>query len=188
MRAAAQKLVFLTRTALVRASLDGTIDWQLPTELETFQIANAADRTVAQRLSSKTVVHYAGTTQVSETTLEGPVWRLAMAPGGVWSAAATANRLYIFNAGVLKTQSALPTAYLTSLSIADSGEALIGGQSGDNQGHTAMISNTGFVLWQGTTGVQDTQAYRPEVSAASQNRFYVRQRDAITAYDVRRTP
>jgi hypothetical protein len=111
-----------------------------------------------------------------------------MAPGGVWSAAATANTVSVFNSGTLRAQAALPTVYLTSLAITDTGDVLVGGQTADNQGQALLISNSGFILWQGTTGVQDAQAYRPEVSAASNSRFYVRQRDAITAYDVTRTP
>lgn len=188
MRAAAQDVVFLTRSNLVRASYAGSIDWQIPGQFETFQSAKSADRTIVQRLSSQSIVHYAGTNQVSETTLDGPVWRLAMAPGGAWSAAATANKVYVFNAGMLKAQAPLPTAYLTSLAISDTGDVLVGGQTADNQGRALLISSSGFILWQGETGMQDTQAFRPEVSAASNSRFYVRQRDAITAYDVTRTP
>ncbi|MEM7156038.1 MAG: calcium-binding protein [Myxococcota bacterium] len=155
-------VLFTDDTHLRKFDLDGVEQWATPASLRTFAATTSGPTRVVgiERETGTTLHHYEESTLVGTSQVPGGVWNLAMAPGGHYSAANTADALYVFHDGQTHATRGLPLAYGKALSINDLGEVLVSGNDDDGFGQVLLIGPAGNILWQQSLAV-DRSAWRP---------------------------
>jgi len=180
------RLVYTLPSGLVARSFDGAVLWS--SGIGVHKLETDGDRSiVVPRWVEGRVVHLTGAAETASSPVDGVVWNLAMAPGGVFSAATTQTELYVFRDGEPTARVPLPVAYASSLDVSDRGEVLVGGQGRQGEGLVLLYHWQGNLLWQEPAGT-DRAGWRPAVRfAPSGDRFLVVERRGLTAYDILRS-
>jgi hypothetical protein len=180
------RIVYTLPDQLVARGLGGEALWSARMRVHKFE--TSGERAIlVPRYTSGQVVHLDRGKPLSETSVDGVVWDLAIAREGRFSAATTRTHLYLFQDGQRVVTVRLPVSYANSLDLSDRGEALVGGQDPDGQALLFLYAPDGTLLWRGEGG-RDRNGYRPAVRfAPGGDRFLVLERQGLTAYDILRS-
>jgi hypothetical protein len=177
-------LFWSTRHAIVKSTLAGTTVWTSQVPAHRFEVDDPGRYLIVNQDGDTRVVDiYDGTARLGTSTFDAPVWNIAIAPGGAFSAANSKTVARLFNNGRLAASMQLGEVFPVSLDVSDQGYVLVGTQ--DRRRKVTVVTlymATGAVAWNKTLG-DDDNAYRPDVHFAPNGRgFFVRDRAGLSFY------
>lgn len=177
-------LFWATRDTLVKSTFDGGLVWKGEIPANRFEVDDPGRYLIVNRDGDTRVVDvYDGTKRLGTSTFEAPVWNIAIAPNGSFSAANSKTTARLFNGGKLAASFQLGEVFPVSLDVSDEGYVLVGTQ--DRKKKVAVVTlytAAGAVAWSKPLG-EDDNAYRPDVRFAPNGRgFFVRDRAGVSFY------
>jgi hypothetical protein len=185
-RLTATDLYYSTGTKLFRMSQTGTQVWHVNAALMSFEVSQGT-RLIAELRDERSVQHFVNGVAQPVVALGSPVYRIAIAPGGAYSAAAIKQGVQLFQNGSPTVAINLPVNGITSLAVSNRGETLIGAVSDGDARRALLLDAQGEVLWDSAL-TADTQAFRPELSfLPGDNAFLTREATRVSAFNINRT-
>jgi hypothetical protein len=113
----------------------------------------------------------------------GAVWNMAVSPSGRF-AAASEERVALVDEGALVFQIDRPDYYVLTLDVTDRGDVLLGVASEESDGRVLFLDSDGALLGEVGTGIDDN-AWHPWVERVfSQDRFFVRDKEALSLLEI----
>jgi hypothetical protein len=144
-------------------------------------------RLIAELRDERSVQHFVNGVAQPVVALGSPVYRIAIAPGGAYSAAAIKQGVQLFQNGSPTVAINLPVNGVTSLAVSNRGETLIGAVTDGDARRALLLDAQGEVLWDSAL-TADTQAFRPELSfLPGDNAFLTREATRVSAFNINRT-
>ncbi|NOQ47252.1 MAG: hypothetical protein GQ559_11395 [Desulfobulbaceae bacterium] len=188
-RLTSQHLVYVTNTELVKTTLAGTELWRTPVPVRKIKISeDGVYSIINSAYASNRILHYKESTGMGTDTFDGPVWNLAISPGGRYAAATSQTELHIYADGLIQHATKLAVEFAVSVDVNDRGEVLVGGQAMDHAAYVALYDQGGSLLWEDRSG-PDNNAWRPEVKFDTAGDHYlVRHKDRLVSYRIERSP
>ena len=172
-RPSAGHVTLAAATAVERYTLDGSLRWTYPLAAHELAVAAHADQVLAvDAQDTRRVYHLSGGQLAGRAEFRDPVWNLASAPSGQFSAVTTRTRLHLFEDGVLRGSVHLPIAYAVSLAVSDDGYVLVGGKDADHRGRVLLYTTRGVLLGERALDGDD-DAFRPKVEFIGHGPQYV---------------
>ena len=185
-RLTASDLYYSTGTQLFRVSQTGTPVWQTTAALMSFELSQST-RLIAKLRDERRVQHFVNGSAQPAVALGAPVYRVAIAPGGAYSAAATQQMVQLFQNGQPTVAVNVPLKGVTSLSVSNRGETLLGAVVEGGARRALLIDAQGEVLWDSALA-PDTQAFRPELGfLPGENAFVAREATRVSAFNINRS-
>jgi hypothetical protein len=185
-RLTATDLYYSTGTQLFRVSQAGAPVWQANAAVMSFEVSQST-RLIAKLRDERSVQHFVNGVAQPAVALGAPVYRIAIAPGGAYSAAATKQTIQLFQNGQATVAINVPLKGVTSLSVSNRGETLVGAVSDGGARRALLVDAQGEVLWDSAL-VPDDQAFRPELSfLPGDNAFVAREATRLSAFNINRS-
>ncbi|MEJ2308074.1 MAG: hypothetical protein P8Z31_07410 [Gammaproteobacteria bacterium] len=184
-----QHLVYATSEELVKTTLTGAELWRVPIRVRKLRVSRDASHSIVNSAYDSGMIHtYKEETELGSDDLGGPVWNIAISPDGRYAAASTQTVLHIYADGTRVAAIDPGLEYAVSIAVNNKGEVLVGGQKSGHAAHVALYDRNGAMLWEESSGTDDS-AWRPEVRfAPSGDRYLVRHKDRLTSYSIERAP
>lgn len=184
-----QHLLYATNEELVKTSLAGSELWRVPLRVRKLAISHDAVYSIVNSARESNRIHlFMEGTEQGTDVLDGPVWNIAISPDGRYAAASTQTSLSVYADGARLFRTDLNLEYTVSIAVNNNGEVLVGGQKTGHLAHVALYDRDGMLLWEESSGT-DNSAWRPEVLFdISGDRYYVRQKNLMASYTIVRTP
>ncbi len=177
-------LFWATRDRIVKSTFGGATEWTLEARAHRFEVDDRGQSLIVNRAGDTRVVEvYEGTKRAGASTFDAPVWNLAIAPSGGFSAASSKTTARLFDKGKLVTSIQLGDVFPTSLDVSDKGYVLVGTQDRRKKiSAVTLYTAGGAVAWNKTFG-DDDNAYRPDVRFSPDGSgFFVRDRAGLSFF------
>lgn len=185
-RLTATDLYYSTPTKLVRVSQSGTQVWQANVSVMSFELSQGT-RLIAKLRDGRSVQHFVNGSAQPALSLGAPVYRIAIAPAGVYSAVATEQAIQLFQNGQATVAVNVALKGVTSLAVSNRGEALLGAVLEGNARRALLVDAQGEVLWD-TVLAPDSQAFRPGLGfLPGDNSFVAREATRVSAFNINRS-
>jgi hypothetical protein len=179
-------LYYSTPTQLSKVTQGGTLVWRANAALASFEVSQGA-RLIAKLRDGRSAQHFVDGVAQPAVNLGQPIFRIAIAPAGVFSAVATQQALQVFQNGQAFSSVSLPVASVTSLAISDRGEVLLGAVL-DGSGRRALLLDAQGEVLSDQILSPDSQAFRPGLSfRPGADSFFAREAARVTAFNINRS-
>lgn len=183
-RPAGDYLFYRTDAEIRKVDRKGAPIWSAQVPARLFE-PDAAGRwlVVARRDDVRKVAIYDDQNVVGSTSLEGPVWNVAIAPGGKFAAANSKGKLVVFADGKLAGSAQLGGGRPVALAVSDKGDVLVGYQDPAKKISLVIgFDSKGTQRWQ-IEVPHGKQAYRPDPRFFPDSKgFVVRHEAGLGAY------
>jgi hypothetical protein len=185
-RLTATDLYYSTGTDLYKVNQAGAQVWHATAALMSFEVSQGS-RLIGKLRDGRSVQHFVNGVAQPATALGAPIYRIAIAPQGTYSAVATRQAVQLFQNGVATVAVNVPVTGITALAVSDRGETLLGAVASGGARRAMLIDAQGEVLWD-TVLAADTQAFRPGLGfMPGDNALVAREATRVSTFTINRT-